>query len=60
MIVLGDTRERLKRYFSKVEAKASVGHPYAMASEHFTIYLCREPKGGGTLTQHWSELKNWN
>ncbi len=59
MIVLGDTRERLKRYFSKVEAKASVGHPYAMASEHFTIYLCREPKGW-TLAERWPELKNWN
>ena len=59
MIVLGETRDRLERYFSKVEAKGTVGNPYAMASEHFTIYLCREPKGW-TLAQRWPELKNWN
>ncbi len=59
VIVLGDTRERLERFFSKVEAKGEVGHPYAMASEHFTIYLCREPKGW-TLAQRWAALKNWD
>ncbi|MGO9454022.1 MAG: glycosyltransferase family 39 protein [Candidatus Binataceae bacterium] len=60
VIVLGaTTREQLEQYFSKVDARGSVGSPYAMASEHFTIYLCREPKGG-TLAQIWPELKNWN
>jgi len=59
MIVLGDKRERLERYFARVEERGSVGHPYAMASEHFTIYLCREPKGW-TLDQLWPNLKNWN
>jgi hypothetical protein len=59
MIVLGSTRERLERSFNKVEAKDQVGHPYAMAQEHFTIYLCRQPKRGN-LTQAWPALKNWN
>jgi hypothetical protein len=59
MIVLGQTRERLEQYFSRVDEKGYVGHPYAMASEHFTTYLCREPKGW-TLKQRWPELKNWN
>jgi hypothetical protein len=60
MIVLGDTpREQLERYFARVEARGSVGNPYAMASEHFTIYLCREPKGW-TLGQRWPYLKNWD
>ncbi len=59
MIVLGETRERLEQYFSKVEAKGALGNPYAMASEHFTIYLCREPKGW-SLAQRWPELKNWD
>jgi hypothetical protein len=59
MIVLGGTRDRLEHFFSKVEAKGYVGHPYAMASEQFTIYLCREPKGG-TLAQAWPQLRNWN
>jgi hypothetical protein len=61
MIVLGDTpRERLEHYFARVEAVGAVDNPYAMASEHFTIYLCREPKGGETLEQLWPKLKNWD
>ena len=61
MIVLGDIpRERLEQYFARVEAVGAVGNPYAMASEHFTIYLCREPKGGETLDQLWPKLKNWD
>jgi hypothetical protein len=60
VIVLGDTpREQLERYFARVEARGSVANPYAMASEHFTIYLCREPKGW-TLDQQWKKWKNWN
>jgi hypothetical protein len=59
MIVLGSTRERLERSFNKVEAKGEVGHQYAMAQEHFTIYLCREPKRGN-LAQAWPAVKNWN
>jgi dolichyl-phosphate-mannose-protein mannosyltransferase len=58
MIVLGATSERLEQYFARVEAKGSVGHPYAMAAEHFTIYLCSEPKAG-TLELIWPNLKNW-
>ncbi|MGB8413631.1 MAG: glycosyltransferase family 39 protein [Candidatus Binatus sp.] len=61
MIVLGDIpRERLEQYFARVDAVGAVGNPYAMASEHFTIYLCREPKGGETLDQLWPKLKNWD
>ncbi len=60
MIMLGAIpRERLEQYFARVEERGSVGHRYAMASEHFTIYLCREPKGW-TLDQRWPMLKNWD
>jgi hypothetical protein len=60
VIVLGaHERETLEKYFSSVEAVASVGHPYAMASQHFRIYVCRGPRGR-TLRQIWPELKNWN
>jgi 4-amino-4-deoxy-L-arabinose transferase-like glycosyltransferase len=60
MIVLGDTpREQLERSFARIEERGSVGNRYAMASEHFTIYLCREPRGW-TLNQVWPKLKNWN
>jgi len=61
MIVIGDVpRERLEQNYARVEARGSVGDRYAMASEHFTIYLCSEPKGGWTLEQQWPKLKNWN
>jgi len=60
VIVLGEHgRERLDKYFTSVEEVASVGHPYAMASQNFPVYLCRGPKGR-TLQQIWPELKNWN
>jgi len=60
VIVLGEhRREKLEKYFTSVEEVASVGHPYAMASQHFQVYLCRGPKGR-TLQQIWPELKNWN
>jgi hypothetical protein len=60
VIVLGaHTPENLEKYFTSVEAVASVGHPYAMASQHFPVYLCRGSKGR-TLQQIWPELKNWN
>jgi hypothetical protein len=60
VIVLGEhRRERLEQYFTSVEEVASVGHPYAMASQHFRVYLCRGPKGQ-TLQRIWPELKNWN
>lgn len=59
IIVLGAPRERLERVYAKVEPKAEVGNPYAMATEHFTIYLCTQPKRG-TLEQNWPRLKNWD
>jgi hypothetical protein len=60
MIVLGQhSRERIEKYFTSVEEVATVGHPYAMASQRFQVYLCRGPKGP-TLREVWPELKNWN
>jgi hypothetical protein len=59
VIVLGDTRESLLRHFDSVDAVAEVGHPYAMAQEHFTVFLCRKPKGW-TFREIWPNLKNWN
>jgi hypothetical protein len=60
VIVLGADRDRLEHVFATVEPKATVGNPYAMASERFTIYLCTHPKGGHTLEQIWPTLKNWD
>jgi len=59
VIVLGDDRETLEERFESVQAVAEVGHPYAMAQEHFTLFLCRNPRGW-TIQQVWPELKRWN
>jgi hypothetical protein len=59
MIVLGDTQAGAERWFSEVKPVAKVGHPYAMAQEHFTVFLCREPKGW-TLREAWPHLKSWD
>jgi hypothetical protein len=59
MIVLGDSRAGVERRFNEVKAVAEVGHPYAMAQEHFTVFLCHEPKGW-TLREAWPHLKSWD
>lgn len=59
LIVLGDRREVLEGEFEEVTAVAEVGHPYAMRQEHFTVFLCRRPRGW-TLAGSWPRLKNWS
>jgi Dolichyl-phosphate-mannose-protein mannosyltransferase len=59
MIVLGDRREALEREFEDVRPVAEIGQEYAMAQEHFTLYVCRKPRGW-TLEKVWPRLKNWN
>jgi hypothetical protein len=59
MLVLGDRREVLEREFDDVEAVSEIGDPYAMAQEHFTLFLCRHPKGW-TLAGIWPRLKQWD
>lgn len=58
-LVLGDDGETLKRLFSQVEAVAEVGHPLAMRQEHFSVFLCRHPKGW-TFDAIWPRLKTWD
>ena len=59
MLVMGDRREVLELLFEQVEKVGEVGHPYAMGSQHWELFLCRHPRGW-TLRQKWGELKNWN
>jgi hypothetical protein len=59
LIVLGDRRERLEELFDEVTPAATVGHPYAMQQEHFTVFVCRRPKGW-TLQSAWPRLKKWS
>ena len=60
LIVLGDDREGLERHFEEIVPMAQVGHPYAMRQEHFTVFLCRRPKGWATIAQAWPGLKQWD
>lgn len=59
MLIMGDNEKQLRTLFEQVEAVGEVGHPYAMASQHFTLYLCRHPRNW-TLKQLWPRLKNWS
>lgn len=58
-VILGDNREALDRLFGRVDAAAEVGNRYAMASQHFTVFVCREPKGW-TFAEIWPRLKKWD
>jgi hypothetical protein len=60
MLVMGDRREVLQEKFESVEKVGSVGHPYAMASQHWDLFLCRGPKGWTNLSEIWPLLKNWH
>jgi hypothetical protein len=59
LIVLGDRQEVLEREFEDVRAVATVGHPYAMQQEHFTVFLCQRPRGW-TTASIWPRLKHWD
>jgi hypothetical protein len=60
ILVMGDRREVLEGKFEKVEKVGEVGHPYAMASQHWDLFLCRGPKGWSNLQEVWPRIKNWN
>ena len=60
ILVMGDRREVLEDKFQQVEKVGEVGHPYAMASQHWDLFLCRSPKGWKNLQEIWPRIKNWN
>ena len=57
MIVLGDKRKNLEKYFGHVVRAGSFGVPYAL--EHGSIWICTEPRGWN-LKQLWPKLKKWD
>jgi hypothetical protein len=59
ILVLGDDRETLEREFEVVRPMAEIGHPYAMAKEHFTLFLVQKPRGW-TLQEAWPRLKKFD
>jgi hypothetical protein len=58
MILLQSKREDAERNCNSVEEAGAVGHPLAMAEEHYTIYICRGLKE--PLSELWPRLKHWN
>jgi Dolichyl-phosphate-mannose-protein mannosyltransferase len=57
MIVLGDNRAHLEKFFGQVILEGRFGKPYAL--EQGPIWVCTQPRGW-TLQQIWPELKKWN
>lgn len=58
VLVLGDHRESLEREFEIVRPMGQIGHPYAMAQEHFTLYLAQKPHQ--TFQAWWPRLKKFD
>jgi hypothetical protein len=59
VLVLGDNRETLESEFEVVRPMAEIGHPYAMAQEHFTLFLAQKPRGW-TLRELWPRVKRYD
>ncbi len=57
MIVLGDNRKHLEKYFGQVIHAGDFGVPYAL--EHGPIWMCTQPRGWN-LQQIWPKLKKWD
>jgi hypothetical protein len=58
LIILQAEREELEPNCESVEEGAALNHPYAMAEERYTIFICRGLKQ--PLPQLWPRLKHWN
>ncbi len=56
--MLGYDRETVEECCSRVEKAGRVDHPYAMAEEHYQIFLCRGLKQ--PLPELWPQWKHWN
>ena len=58
LIVLQSKRADAERNCNSVEAVGTVSHPFAMAEEQYTIFICRGLKQ--PLRELWPRLKHWN
>ncbi len=57
LIVVGESRKKLERYFTSVEKVGRTYNPLAMPHENGPIYLCRG--GKIQLSTFWPHVKNW-
>jgi hypothetical protein len=60
MIVLGDTIEGARRWFTDVKVVAKLNNPYAAPHENRPVLLCRGPKRFRSLAHAWPQLKHWD
>ena len=58
MILLNAKRLEVGDHFQSLEQVGRVGHPYAMAEEHYPILVGRGLKR--PLREVWPRLKVWN
>ena len=58
MIALGYNGQTVQEHCRRVDAVGVANHPYAMAEEHYTIFLCRGLKH--PLYEVWPRWKHWN
>lgn len=58
LILLQWSRGRAERYCNSVEEAGTNSHPFSMAEEHYTIFICRGLKQ--PLAAVWPQLKHWN
>ena len=57
MIVLGDNRKNLEKYFGQVIHAGDFGVPCSL--EHGPIWMCTQPRGWN-LKEIWPKLKQWD
>ncbi len=57
-ILLQWSRERAERYFERVTAAGTIGHPWAMREEHYTIWVARGLKM--PMPRFWEQIRHWN
>lgn len=58
LILLQSKRADAERNCASLAAVATVSHPFAMAEEQYTIFICRGLKQ--PLKELWPRLKHWN
>jgi hypothetical protein len=57
MVVIGFSKEELKRHFSSVTEVARTTNPWGQPHEATPIYICRDSRSG--LIESWPLLKRW-
>jgi len=60
VILLGETSDDARQWFSEVTVITELHHPYAPPWENKPVLLCRGPKRYSSLAEAWPKLKHWD